>query len=334
MQLRFVALRRGTALKVGHIGPFVGDDQRAFKLTGVFSVDAEISGQFHRTAHTRRHVNERPVGKHGRIQRRIEIVIHWHNRTKVLFHQFRMVADRLRDGTKDHPRRFQFFLKSCADGYRIEDRIHSNLARRIGQFLGTLDTGQQCLLFQRDTQLFIGGQQLWVDVVQRLRLDRHRFWACIIILALKVDLWIVDHRPVRFLLGQPALIGRKTPFQHPFRLFVLTRDQLDDIFVQTQRGVIHLDISGPAMLVGTADFAHRIYCLLIDAVFYYRSVHAHIPLASGFTPPASGVSSIFRSMHRQSAIHRLFSSQDQAIRGSRLTLRPRNIPSPSRPCLP
>ena len=42
MELILVAHRRGAAFEIGYIRPFVGDDQRAFKLPGVGGVDAEI----------------------------------------------------------------------------------------------------------------------------------------------------------------------------------------------------------------------------------------------------------------------------------------------------
>ena len=63
MQLRHIALRRCAAFKIGHIGPLVGNDQRAFKLPRVFGIDAEIGRQFHRAAHTRRDVHKRSVRK-------------------------------------------------------------------------------------------------------------------------------------------------------------------------------------------------------------------------------------------------------------------------------
>src|SRR5450756_1395576 len=60
--------RGGAAFEVADIGALVGDDQRPLELSGVALVDAEIGRQLHRAAHARRHVDERAVGKHRRVQ--------------------------------------------------------------------------------------------------------------------------------------------------------------------------------------------------------------------------------------------------------------------------
>ena len=70
MQLVLVAHRRGAAFEVADVGALVGDDQRALELAGVLLVDAEIGRQLHRAAHARRHVDERAVGEHRRVERR------------------------------------------------------------------------------------------------------------------------------------------------------------------------------------------------------------------------------------------------------------------------
>ena len=74
MQLVLVAHRRGAAFEIAHVGALVGDDQRALELAGVALVDAEIGGQLHRAAHARRHIDERAVGEHRRVERGEEVV--------------------------------------------------------------------------------------------------------------------------------------------------------------------------------------------------------------------------------------------------------------------
>ena len=74
VQLVLVALRRRAAFEIGDVGALVGDDQRALELAGVALVDAEIGRELHRAAHALRHVDERAVGEHRRVQRREEIV--------------------------------------------------------------------------------------------------------------------------------------------------------------------------------------------------------------------------------------------------------------------
>ena len=74
VKLVLVAHRRGAAFEVAHVGALVGDDQRALELAGVLLVDAEIGRQLHRAAHARRHVDERAVGEHRRVERGEEVV--------------------------------------------------------------------------------------------------------------------------------------------------------------------------------------------------------------------------------------------------------------------
>ena len=93
MQLRHITLRRGTALKVAHIRALIGNDQCAFKLACVLGIDPEVCGQLHRAAHAGRHINKRAVRKHSRVQRRVVIVRHRHNRAEILFHKLGVVAN-------------------------------------------------------------------------------------------------------------------------------------------------------------------------------------------------------------------------------------------------
>ena len=74
MQLVLVAHRRRAAFEIADVGALVGDDQRALELAGVLLVDAEVGRELHRAAHARRHVDERAVGEHRRIERREEVV--------------------------------------------------------------------------------------------------------------------------------------------------------------------------------------------------------------------------------------------------------------------
>ena len=67
MQLVFIALRRGAALKIGHIGALLGDNERTLELAGILLVDPEIGRQFHRAPHAFGDVDERPIGKHGAV---------------------------------------------------------------------------------------------------------------------------------------------------------------------------------------------------------------------------------------------------------------------------
>ena len=84
VELVLVAHRRGAALEIGDVGALLGDDQRPLELAGVPLVDAEIGRQLHRAAHALGHVDERAVGEDRRVERRVEIVGHRHDRAEIL----------------------------------------------------------------------------------------------------------------------------------------------------------------------------------------------------------------------------------------------------------
>ena len=269
VQLGRVALRGGTALKVGHIRALIRDDQRALKLAGVFRVDAEIGGQFHRATHPRRDVDERAVREHSRVQRGIEVVRLGHDAAQIFLDQFGVLFDRLGDRAEDHTGLFQFGLERGADRHRVKHRIHRDLAAFGGHVLGALNTCKDHLFLERDAQLFIGRQQFGIDLVQRLGLFLHRFRTGIVILVLKIDLGIVDHRPIGFVHRLPALKRLQTPFGHPFGFFVFLRNQAHDIFGQALGGIFHLDFGFPAVLVLAGHRVDGFNRLAIDAFAHF-----------------------------------------------------------------
>ena len=175
MQLVLVAHRRRAAFEIAHIGAPVGDDQRALELAGVALVDAEIGRQLHRAAHARRHVDERAVGEHRRIERGEEIVADRHHRAEILLHQIGVLLQRLRDRHEEHAGLGELGLEGGRDRNRIEHGIDSDaaiaaaalalavLARR------PLHAEQHLLLAQRDAELLVGAQDLRIDLVERLR---------------------------------------------------------------------------------------------------------------------------------------------------------------------
>ncbi len=123
VELVLVAHRRGAAFEIAHVGALVGDDQRALELAGVLLVDAEIGRKLHRAAHARRHVDERAVGEHRRIERGEEIVRDRHHGAEILLHQIGMLAQRLRDRHEDHAGLLQLGLEGGGDRNRIEHRV-------------------------------------------------------------------------------------------------------------------------------------------------------------------------------------------------------------------
>ena len=254
VKLGGVTLGRGAAFQVADVAALVGDDQRALELAGVLGVDAEIGGQLHRAADARRDVDKGSVRKHGRVQRREEVVRRRHDRAEVLPDQFGMLADRFRDRAEDHAGLRQFILEGRPHADGIEDRVHGHPAGVVaaldGRGVGAFDPGQDRLFLQRNAQLLIGRQQGGIDLVQRLGLDGHAFRTRVVILVLIVDLGIVQHRPARLGHALPAAEGGQAPLGHPLGLVVLLADQPDDVLVDALGGVFHLDLGVPPVFVG------------------------------------------------------------------------------------
>ena len=121
-------MRRRAAFEIADVGALVGDDQRALELAGILLVDAEIGRQLHRAAHARRHVDERAVGKHRRIERGEEIVGDRHHRAEIFPHQLRMLVHRFRDRAEDHAGLGELRLEGGRDRNRIEHRVDRDLA--------------------------------------------------------------------------------------------------------------------------------------------------------------------------------------------------------------
>src|SRR5262249_59766499 len=111
VQLVLVWYGRRAAFEVTDAGALVGDDQRAFEVAGVRGVNTEVGGKFHRAANTSRHINERPISEHGRVQGGKEVVGIRHHRAKVLLQQVRMLLHSFREGAEDNSQISQLLLE-------------------------------------------------------------------------------------------------------------------------------------------------------------------------------------------------------------------------------
>ena len=230
VELVLVALGRRAALEIADIGALIGDDQRALELAGVLLVDAEIGRQLHRAAHAGRHVDERAVGEHRRIERRVEIVGRGHHRAEIASHQVAVVTHRLGERTEDHARLGELGLEGGGDGDRVEHRVDGD---------PPLDAGEDLLLDQRNAELGVGAQQLGIDLVERLRAG-HGFRRREIIEVLEVNLGKIDPRPARRRHRQPAPVGLEAPVEQPLRLALLGRDEADDVLVEALGGLFRV----------------------------------------------------------------------------------------------
>ena len=155
VQLVLVAHRRGAAFEVADVGALVGDDQRALELAGALGVDAEVGRQLHRAADALRHVDERAVAEHRRVERGVEVVGVRHDRADVLAHQLGMVLDRFRERAEDDAELTELLLEGGGDRDRVEHRVDG-------------DAGEHLLLLERDAQL--------VERLRGFRDRRRRGW--------------------------------------------------------------------------------------------------------------------------------------------------------------
>ncbi len=97
MQLVLVTHRCRTAFEIGHIGIVVCHYQRAFELSRVAGIDAEVCRQLHGAADTFGDVDKRAVGEHSRVECGKEIVLIGDYRAKVLAYEVGMFTDGLTD---------------------------------------------------------------------------------------------------------------------------------------------------------------------------------------------------------------------------------------------
>ena len=224
VQLVFVAHWRGAAFEIGHIAALVGDNQRAFKLAGVFGVNPEISAELHRATHAFGDVDECPVGEDRAVQGREIIVVHRHNLAEPFLHQLRIFLNRLRYAAENHASTFKFCAKGGGDRNTVEHGVHSHAAR-------ALDASQHFLLCNRDAQLLINTQNFGVYLVQRTKLWLG-LWFGVIICILVIDGGHVELCPIRRRHRFPRCKRLQPPFEHPFRLIFLGGNEANGIFGQ------------------------------------------------------------------------------------------------------
>ena len=203
-------------------------------------VDAEVGGELHRAAHALRHVHERAVGEHRRVERGVEVVALRHHRAQVLLHQLGMLAHRLRDGAEDDAGLGQLRLEGGDDGDAVE--------HGIDRHPGAVDAGQHLALLERDAELLVGAQQLRVDLVEALG-PLGRLGRGVVIEVLEVDPGILDVGPRRLRHAEPAVVGLEPPLQHPAGLALLLRDEADGALVEPLRRLDRLDVGLEAVLV-------------------------------------------------------------------------------------
>ena len=91
VQLILVAHRCRASLKIRYVRIVVGNNQRAFELSRIPCIDAEIRTEFHRATHSLGYIYERAVAEDGAVQCGIEVVAIGHHRAEILAHKVGML---------------------------------------------------------------------------------------------------------------------------------------------------------------------------------------------------------------------------------------------------
>src|SRR5438552_1538924 len=235
VQLIRVPDRRRASFEVAHIRARVRDDQRAFELSRVLSIDPDVGGQLHRASDARRHVGERAVAEDRAVQGREEIVVEGDDGAEVLAHEVGMLEDRLGEGAEDDAE----FRELVLERRRDRDAVQHGVDR---------DAGQTFLLLERDAEFRVQGPDLGIDVLEPLHLLL-RLRRRVVADVLRVDRGIADVRPRGLLHREPVAIGPEPPLGHPFRLLLLARDEPDDVLVEALRNRVLIEVGDETVFV-------------------------------------------------------------------------------------
>src|SRR6516165_12005026 len=142
----------GTAFEVADIAAGVGDQECALELPALGRIDPEIGAELHRAANAGRYVGKRAVAEDCRIQCREEIVVLRDYCPEIAADEIRVLAHRLAHRAEDDAELGEFFLEGCRYRNAVKDRIDGHPSERLA-------------FAQRDPKLFIGAQQLGIDLV-------------------------------------------------------------------------------------------------------------------------------------------------------------------------
>ena len=149
-----VAHGSGASFEIRDVSAVVTDDERAFELSRIARVDAEIGRQFHRAADAFWDVYERAVGEDGAVERGEEVVTIGHDGAQILADKLWVFADGLTDGAEYDAFFGEFFLERRFDRYGVHHGVDGY-------------SGQSHPLFKRNAQLVECLHQLRVDLFRR-----------------------------------------------------------------------------------------------------------------------------------------------------------------------
>ena len=157
---------------------------------------------------------------------------------------------------------------------------------------GDLDAGEPLLLLQRDAELVVVSRELGIDLVEALELGL-RLGRRVVDDVLVVDLRVIDHGPGRLGLLFEHLLEpaqRLEPeVEEPLGLFLLRADQPDDVFVESGRGLVGLDVGHEAVLVLAVGELFELGVLGCDGVGLLGHQPASPAVGGGVSAASSGV---------------------------------------------
>ncbi len=161
--------RRGAALDIVHVGVLVDDDQGPLELAHVLGVDPEVSLQRDLHPHALRHVDERPAGPDGRVQRGELVVPDRDHRREILPEHLRVLPQRrvgVQEKTPFSSRSSRILWYTTSDSYCAATPRDQALLLRLGDaepVVGVLDVRRQVIPAGR---LLLGRAHEVLDVVE------------------------------------------------------------------------------------------------------------------------------------------------------------------------
>jgi hypothetical protein len=147
-----------------------------------------------------------------------------------------MVEDRLRETAEDHADLREPVLEGGGDADGVDDGVDR-------------DPGEDLPLLERDPELVVHLEELGIDLVERLRLVRHRLRRGVVADPLVVDFRVPDLRPGRLLHREPVAERLEAPLGEPDRLVLLRGDQADHVLRKTLRDDVGFDVRDETVLV-------------------------------------------------------------------------------------
>ncbi len=108
--------------------------------------------------------------------------------------------------------------------------------------------GKRRPLVHGHTEFLEGAQQLGIDLIHAVQL-LFRFRRCVIAYSLKINLRILDVRPLRFLHLEPLLVGFEPKLEQPGGLILFRGNEPDNIFVKPFWRNIRLDFGNKTVFI-------------------------------------------------------------------------------------